>query len=97
MLSASDSVVTNVASGIASMMPSRKPFMRPCAQNCDGSPPDTAKVLKCSPLAFMYVDDLAAACWPSLSGTWVKFVNSLPLVVRPTVNTGMPLRHQARS
>ncbi len=27
---------------------------------------------------------------PSRSGTWVKFVNSLPFVVTPTVNTGMP-------
>ena len=38
----------------------------------------------------MYEITVAAAVRPSWNGTCVKFVNSSPNVVRPTVKTGMP-------
>jgi hypothetical protein len=40
------SVTTNFASGIAFSIASRKPFMRPWAQNWAGSPPETAKTFR---------------------------------------------------
>ena len=46
-------VLRNFASGMASVIPSMKPCIRPCAQFWVGSPPETAKFLKSRPLAFM--------------------------------------------
>src|SRR5262245_36671554 len=84
------SVVTNLASGIAFWIASRKPFMRPWAQNWAGSPPETAKTLRWLPLESIHFSTISAAVAPSFIGTWVKLVNSWPREVTPTVKTGMP-------
>ena len=83
-------MVTNFASGIALAIVSWNPFIRPCAQNCVGSPPETAKTLRSLLLAFIQSSTILPAVSPSSCGTWVKLVNSWPREVTPTVKTGMP-------
>ncbi len=85
------SVLTNFASGMAFSMPSRKPFIRPCAQNSAGSPPETANTFSSCPVSFIHFSTTSAAVAPSFGGNCVKLVNSCPREVTPTVNAGMPM------
>ncbi len=71
-------------------MPSRKPFIRACAQVCSGSPPETAKVVSFVPVSCIHFNTVAAAVAPSLGGICVNCESWFPCDNTPTVKTGMP-------
>ena len=69
--------------GIALAIVSWNPFIRPCAQNCVGSPPDTANTFRSLLLAFIQSEhDLARGLAVGACGIWVKLVNSWPREVK---------------